>query len=235
MLAPVAPPTPSALLGRVALQAVAVTKLYGQTVALWRADLAAVSGELIALHGPNASGKSTVLRIIAGLTAPTGGRVVWTRPAGASGPRIAYVGHASHLFGGLTPFENVGLTARLARREPRTGLEFLERLGVTRDAATPCRELSAGTLRRVALARALVTDPDVVLLDEPFASLDAGASEVVADQLVHLRAEGRLVIYASHDVAVTRGIATRIVELDGGRIAADTRLVPSGLAAAALA
>lgn len=224
MSVPLAPLAPSATRTSVALHAVGVTKLYGHTIALWQADLGATSGELVALHGPNASGKSTLLRIIAGLTAPTAGRVFWAGAAGAPAPRIAHVGHATHLYGGLTPLENVALTARLARRDPSVGLELLERLGVAQVAASPCRELSAGTLRRVALARALVADPDVVLLDEPFASLDAAAAEVTAAVLGHLHGAGRLVIYASHNEARTQGLATRVVELGAGRIVADTRL-----------
>ncbi|HVA86762.1 MAG TPA: ATP-binding cassette domain-containing protein [Candidatus Saccharimonadales bacterium] len=233
MSVPLAPLAPPPTRNSVALQAVGVTKLYGHTIALWRVELTATSGELVAVHGPNASGKSTFLRIIAGLTAPTTGRVVWAGVAGAPAPRIALVGHASHLYGGLTPIENVALTARLARRDQRVGLELLERLGVARVSASLCRDLSAGTLRRVALARALAADPDVVLLDEPFASLDAAASVATAEMLEHLHATGRLVFYAGHDEARTRGLATRVIELDRGRIVADRRPGPSGVGAVA--
>ena len=98
------------------LRASMVTKLYGSTIALWRADFDAKSGELVALEGPNASGKTTLLRILAGLTAPTSGRVSWTGVAGDRGPRVAHVSHESHLYMALTPLENLRLTAHLARR-----------------------------------------------------------------------------------------------------------------------
>ena len=233
MSVPLAPLTNPSPRSPIALRAVGLTKVYGQTVALWRADLAARSGELIALHGPNASGKSTFLRIIAGLSGPSAGQVAWTRAAGAPAPRIAYVGHADHLYAALSPLENVALTARLARRPLTEGLEFLARLGVAEVSATPCGELSAGARRRVALARALVADPDVVLCDEPFASLDVAAAEATATVLTELRQSGRLVLYASHDEARTRRLATRYVQLAGGRVVSDRLLEPADAATVA--
>ncbi len=217
---PVLDPDPATRPARV-MHASAVTKLYGSTVALWRAEITVRSGDLVALHGPNASGKTTLLRILAGLTAPTSGGVAWMDGAGAPAPRIGYVGHASHLYLALTPFEILRLTAHLARCDVEAGLRLCERLGVAAFMTTPCGELSSGTLRRVALARALATDPDVLLLDEPFASLDVVAAEATAAVLAEVAARGRLVVLAAHEEALTRGIATRLVRLDGGRIVAD--------------
>lgn len=206
------------------LRASMVTKLYGSTIALWRADFDAKSGELVALEGPNASGKTTLLRILAGLTAPTSGRVSWTGVAGDRGPRVAHVGHESHLYMALTPLENLRLTAHLARRGVEAGMRACDRLGLTPFVGTRCQHLSSGTLRRVALARALTADPDVLLLDEPFASLDAAAARATADILVDLANRGRLVVLAAHEEAFVHDVATRIIRLDGGRIVADDAL-----------
>ncbi len=205
----------------VVLRASTVTKLYGSTVALWRADLDVRSGELVVLQGPNGSGKTTLLRILAGLTAPTAGRVAWTGTVGGRSLRVAHVGHEAHLYMALTPFENLRLTAHLARRDVEAGLRLCERLGLTTYLGTPCLQLSSGTLRRVAMARALAADPDVLLLDEPFASLDAAAGEATADVLLEFAALGRLVVLAAHEEACVRNIATRLVPRHGGQIVAD--------------
>ena len=202
------------------MTAASLTKLYGATVALWHVDLHAASRELVAVHGPNASGKSTLLRVIAGLTAATGGRVTWATEAGESRPRLAFVGHAGHLYDALTPLENLRLAARLAGAENRDLPGMLDGLGLAAVAATRCGELSAGTARRVALGRAIATDPDVLLVDEPFAAQDRAAGDLVAALLVDLVLEGRLVIIASHDDARSRSIATRNMSLEDGRLTA---------------
>jgi len=202
------------------ITATGLTKLYGETVALWQVDLRAASRELVAVQGPNASGKSTLLRTIAGLTAPTRGRFTWASEAGASRPRLAFVGHAGHLYEALTPLENLRLAARLARADNIDLLDLLDRLGLAAVAATRCGELSAGTSRRVAIGRAIATDPDVLLVDEPFAAQDQAAGNDVAALLADLALEGRLVIIASHDDARSRSIATRNVFLEGGHVAA---------------
>ncbi len=202
----------------ISLRATNLTKLYGETVALWNVDLAARGGELVAVLGPNASGKTTLLRILAGLTAPTGGRISWSGSS-TGRPRIAYVGHATHLFEALTPLENLELAARLAGRDPRLAVELLGRLGIESSAGRRCGGLSAGTLRRVALARALATAPDALILDEPFASLDGAAADVVVEVLAGAGRDGRLVVVATHDDARSRILATKSVWLSGGRVA----------------
>lgn len=201
----------------IALRATNLAKLYGETVALWNVEVVARGGDLVSVLGPNASGKTTLLRILAGLTAPSRGRVAWTLSPPDRRPRIGYLGHATHLYEALTPVENVGLAARLARRDPLDAMDLLARLGVTAFGATRCSSLSAGTLRRVALARVLATDPDVLIVDEPFASLDAPAADAVAEVLVEARADRRLVVMATHDDARSRLISTAVVSLGTGR------------------
>ena len=194
-----------------------MTKVFGETVALWDVDLAGTSGGLIAVHGGNASGKSTLLRLIAGVLAPTSGRVAWTTPPGVA-PRVALLGHGSHLIEELTAFENVSLAARLAGRGDEPALALLRRVGAEEYAGRRASGLSAGTRRRVGLARALATDPDVLLVDEPWAGLDATSSDIVGGLLGELRADGRLVVIAAHDDARTRSIATTSAWLEAGRL-----------------
>jgi heme exporter protein A len=201
----------------VALTATGLTKLYGGTLALIGVDLTARSGELVLIRGANASGKSTLLRLLAGLTSPSAGQVTVTCEAGMR-PRLAFVGHAGHLFLDLTPEENLVLAARLAAADPSASLSILDRLGVAAVAHTPSRRLSSGTLRRVALARGLATDPDVLIADEPFAGLDADAARRVAAVLAEERDDGRLVIVASHEDVLSRAAANRSLELVAGRL-----------------
>lgn len=202
------------------MAAAGITKLFGETVALWSVDLRAASRELVAIHGPNASGKSTLLRIVAGLMAPTRGRVTWAAAASDWRPRVAFVGHAGHLYEALTPLENLDLAARLARAEAPDIPSVVDRLGLAAFSATRCGELSAGTARRVAIGRAVATDPDVMLVDEPFAAQDRPSAELVAALLADLAHEGRLVIIASHDDARSRSIATRNLSLEAGQVVA---------------
>lgn len=203
---------------RFAVRAAAVTKVFGDTIALWGISVDCGSGDLLAVHGANGSGKSTLLRILAGLAAPTRGRLAWTSDAPGIGPRIGLLGHANHLFDELTAIENVALAARLARRDDAIAMDLLGRLGVAPHAARLARDLSAGTRRRVGLARVLATDPDAVLVDEPFAGLDERARDLVGRVLAEARDEGRVVVVATHDDSRSRVIATSTIRLDAGRI-----------------
>lgn len=202
----------------VLVRATNVTKVFGETVALWDVTLDARSGELIALHGPNGSGKSTLLRILAGLTAPTRGRVTHTTDDPGRRTRVAYLGHATHLFDELTAIENVALAARLARQDPEVAVTLLDAVGVSPYDGRRVVALSAGTRRRVGLARALATDPDIVLADEPLAGLDDDAADLVVRVLARMRGGGRLVVLATHDEARSVSLATRVVRLEQGRI-----------------
>jgi len=198
-----------------ALSTGGICKLFGQTVALWQVDLVMSSGELVVVQGPNGSGKSTLLRIVAGLSTPTRGRVRWMRDADGRSPRVAYMGHPTHLYPALSPGENILLAARLGHCAPEAGLAAFDRLDIAHVAARPCRELSSGTLRRVALARAIATQPDVLVVDEPFAGVDGAAAELVGAVLSAAKHEGRAVLVATHDDARVRSLADISVGLDG--------------------
>lgn len=207
-----------------------MTKIFGETAALWDVDLDGRTGELIAVHGANGSGKTTLLRIIAGLVAPTRGRVAWTTTTAGTRRRIGLLGHATHLFDELTAIENIALAARLAGRDEAVAIDLLGSLAVAHQGGRRAGTLSAGTRRRVGLARVLATDPDVLLVDEPFAGLDQDAGDLVGQVLAGARDAGRLVLIATHDDARSRSIATRIVRLEQGRVrhTAETAKVLAG-------
>lgn len=210
----------------ITLRVAQVSNVFGATVALWDIGLDVRSGELVAVYGTNGSGKTTLLRTIAGLIAPTRGRVAWATTSPGCRPRIGMLGHATQLVPELTVIENVTLAARLARRNDVVAAGLLETLGVARYGGRRTADLSAGTRRRVGLARVLATDPDVLLADEPFAGLDESAADLVEKVLEQARDEGRLVMIATHDVARRQSIATRSLRLDDGRLRADQDVGP---------
>ena len=193
-----------------------VTKLFGSAVALWRVDLDVAVGEFALVHGPNGSGKSTLLRILAGLTPPTAGHVRWEM-FGGTAPRIARVGHRSGLYDGLTPMEHFDLFARVGWTNADRALEIFAGLGASQALGRPCGGLSAGTRRRVALARAFASRADVVLLDEPLASLDERGATGVVDLIKEAAERGALVIAAAPSDPRLWAIAHRAIALNQGR------------------
>ena len=193
-----------------------VTKLFGSTVALWRVDLEAAAGEFVLVHGPNGCGKSTLLRIIAGLTPASAGAIRWDGFP-EPGPRIARVGHTSGLFDALTPMEHFDLFARVGRTNLDRALEVFDRLGASHVLGRPCGTLSAGMRRRVALARVFASVVDVVLLDEPLASLDDRAVSGVIELIAEAAERGAILIAASPSDPRLRAIAGRTLALKDGR------------------
>lgn len=204
------------------MRAMRISKVYGSTVALWQADLEARSGEAVTVEGPNACGKSTLLRILAGLLSPTDGELRWVTEAGSDAPRLAYVGHATHLYDAMTPLEHLALSAALKGAPAGEGHAAMGRLGVAWAADRRCGTLSAGTRRRIALVRALSADPDVLIVDEPLASLDADGRARVAAELERCRAAGKLVITAMPEGSGAQVLAARVVTLRDGQVVLPT-------------
>ncbi|WP_334175249.1 ABC transporter ATP-binding protein [Pseudoxanthobacter sp.] len=200
-----------------------------------RLDIAA--GEAVAITGPSGSGKSTLVNVITGLEKPASGRVMWGRHDLAAmgeaardrfrAETVGLVMQDFHLFAGLSALENVLLPARLrAFRLPAEAggraLALLARVGIARP-EQPVETLSRGEMQRVAVARALLRRPKVIVADEPTASLDAAAGGVVAGLMADLAAEeGAMLIAVTHDDRLVRRMA-RIIRLEAGRIVADAR------------
>lgn len=211
------PMSSSALPSTLRLRARGVTKLFDTTVALWQVDATGEAGSMLLVQGPNGCGKSTLLRLLAGLMTPTSGEIRWEHPRGAA-PLVAYVGHQNGLYDALTPLEHLLLSARLTRSDPSRGLELLTRLGVGSVAGQPCGTLSMGTRRRVALARAIATPADVLLIDEPLAALDDRAAATTLDLLAEATGSGRLVVVAAPTDLRLRALADDVLSLSSGRM-----------------
>jgi heme ABC exporter ATP-binding subunit CcmA len=212
-----------------------VSMFFGRTVALDRVDLQLQPG-VVGLFGQNASGKSTLLRVLAGLLVPTRGTVTWDGIAiGRAGEelraRIGYAGHGSGLYLRLSIRENLILFARLYGALPERVDVVLDALELRPLQASPVGGLSAGYKRRAAVARALVHEPDLLLLDEPYAHLDDDASDAVSNAIQQWRAPGRTAVIATHGAKRIRDFTDERVVLQRGRVV--TRLDAAALAARA--
>ena len=200
-----------------------VVCLLGRFPALAGADLDVAPGEILLVSGPNGAGKTTLLRLLAGLLAPYSGEaeVLGHDLHGdrrAARRKVAIVGHETYCYDDLTARENVEFFARAAGLGTAHVDEVVDRVALGDAARVVHRGLSAGQRRRLALAVALVRDPELLLLDEPHAGLDALGREVLADVVRSAPADGRTVVMVSHELEIARPLATREVRVDGGQI-----------------
>jgi heme ABC exporter ATP-binding subunit CcmA len=198
--------------------------LLGRFPALAGVDLDATAGEVLLLTGANGAGKTTVLRLLAGLVPLYSGEAMvlghdLSRDRRSARRDLALVGHETFCYEDLTVTENLSFAARAAGRGGGAVDPTVERigLGAVRDVAH--RRLSAGQRRRLALAVALVRDPRLLLLDEPHAGLDADGRAVLDAIVRAAPAEGRTVLIASHELEHARPLASREVVLAAGRSA----------------
>ena len=199
----------------VSLKAVGKTFSSG-TVALENLDLDIRGGEFISLLGPSGCGKSTALRIIAGLVEPTGGAVTWASGKTHRDQTIGFVFQEPTLMPWASVFDNVFLPLRLAgwARAGATArvMESLAQVGLADAAQVFPRELSGGMKMRVSIARALVTDPSVLLMDEPFAALDEITRFKLNDDLIALwRTLRKTVVFVTHSVFESVYLSQRVV------------------------
>lgn len=187
--------------------------------ALRRIDLNVHEGEFVALLGPSGCGKTTLLQIVAGLESPTQGRVLLRgRPVQGWSRERTLIFQEYSLFPWLTARGNVEFGLRLAGQPPaqrkELALATLERLGVGSFAESYPHQLSGGMQQRVALARALVVEPAVLLMDEPFAAVDAITRRRLQGELRQLQtAQGQTVLLVTHSVREALALADRIVVL----------------------
>lgn len=190
------------------------------------ASLQVGRGEALAILGRNGSGKTTLLRIVATLLRPTrgSGSVFGHDLVGdADGVRhrIGLLGHTSAVYPDLTAAENLGFTLRMLGRtvDPRSVDAALSAVGLASQADTRAREFSVGMQRRLALARLRMFDAELLLLDEPYSSLDPEGAELVTALIADARRRGGAALLVTHDIARARNVADRMVTLREGRIA----------------
>jgi heme exporter protein A len=202
-----------------------VSRHFGRRKALSRISFAARAGSIVGLLGPNGAGKSTLLAILATLLEASAGLVRYgSHGGGAAGAalraRIGLLGHDLYLYADLTAHENLAFFAELyGDRHPRAAADrALARAGLADRAGDPVASFSRGMRQRVALERALVHDPRLVLLDEPFTGLDDASLAALVMRLGELREQGAIVVLATHDLDVAEGLFDQVVFLRDGRM-----------------
>jgi len=204
-----------------------ISRHFGRRRALSRISLTARAGDIIGLLGPNGAGKSTLIGVLATLVTPTSGEVLYgdrsARDWGAALRRsIGLLAHELHLYPELTAFQNLAFFAKLyGLNSVNTVREALVRAGLADRADDDVAGFSRGMRQRLALERALLHQPRLVLFDEPFTGLDDQAVGVVSDRLRALAAAGAIVIVATHDLDLADGLVTRVALVRDGRLLSD--------------
>ena len=209
-----------------------VRKSFGKNVVLQDIDLTVERGQCVVLIGASGSGKSTLLRTINLLERVDDGQV-WLQGVDISDPRtvvdqvrarIGVVFQHYNLFPHLTVLDNVTLASRRVFKQSRDaaeahGLELLERIGLAPQARSYPDRLSGGQQQRAAIARAVATNPELLLLDEITSALDPELVTEVLDLVRELKTEGTTIVMATHEMAFARDVADRVVFLDSGVVA----------------
>jgi heme exporter protein A len=211
-----------------AVRVTQLVKTYDERPILRGLNFALPRGQYVALMGANGAGKSTLLNLLSLLTTPTSGNVELFGESGRQGGvqlrrRIGVVAHQPMLYRDLSARENLMFFARLygLERPQQRVNELLDRVRLADRANDLARTFSRGMVQRLAIARALVHDPQLILADEPFSGLDVPSSRMLEDLLASLHAENRTILLANHDVDQTLRLAQRLIILRRGQVALD--------------
>jgi heme ABC exporter ATP-binding subunit CcmA len=221
---------------RTLIEARGLRKAFGASLVLRDVDLTLEAGETLAVLGPNGAGKSTLLRLLACISRPSAGTLRLFgedchpgRPTPDVLGRMGFVGHEPLVYEDLTPRQNLELYARLyGARGAEDGASpagraraSLAHVGLAHVMERATRALSRGMLQRLAIARATLHRPELLLLDEPFTALDESGTELLAGELRSRAAAGTSVVLVTHDLRRAAQLADRVLVLAAGRVAGD--------------
>jgi ABC-2 type transport system ATP-binding protein len=211
------------------LEARSLTKYYNRTLAVKDVSFTIRPGEILGYLGPNGAGKSTTVKMLTGLVEPSDGRIFFDgRTVHDDFPafqrRIGYVPEEAHLYPHLTGREYLQLVGRLrgilrAQLEPKMD-EFLRLFGLWDDRHTPLASYSKGMRQKILLSAALLHDPEVLILDEPFSGLDVTSALVLRRLLRALAENGKMILYSSHVLEVVEKICSQVLILRKGEVVA---------------
>ena len=199
---------------------------FGPFLALRATELEIPRGQSVAVFGPNGAGKTTLLRLIAGLLRATAGAVEIFGETLPGSPalrrRVGVVTHETFLYPDLTATENLAYYSQLYGADPLAGARLLDELALGESAERPVRTFSRGMSQRLALARAMLHRPDLLLLDEPLSGLDPNGAALAESLLARVRGEGVTIVFTSHDFEAGLKLAGRALLIDRGHIAWDS-------------
>ena len=209
-----------------------VSKRYGSTLAVDGVSFAARANEVTGYLGPNGSGKSTTFKMIAGLVEPSSGDIVFDGVPIGRDPlewkqRLGYVPEEPHLYAHLSAREYLVMVGELRGLPAHATLERLETLLQMLDLSlgdvrhVPMSAYSKGMRQKVLLVAALLHDPALLLLDEPFSGLDVGAALILRSLIQELAARGKVIVFSSHELDTVERVSSHIVILHRGKVAAD--------------
>ncbi len=207
-----------------AIEARGLSLEFGNRWVLRGVDLKTGAGECVSVTGANGSGKTSLLRCFAALIRPTRGEVRWFGRAAAAAPAdrrlVGMVAHETWLYPHLSLRENLMFAARMCgvRQAANRTNQLLDAVGLGPSASSLPRQLSQGMRQRVTVARALVHQPKILLLDEPFTGLDAEGCDWLAELMTDQRAAGTTICFATHDESRADRLADRQYELRAGRL-----------------
>lgn len=207
-----------------------LSKDYAGSLAVANLSIDVPPGEIYGLVGPNGAGKTTILRILCGLIAPTSGRAIVKGFDVAADPlnvkrHLGYVPEAPRLYGSLSPCTFIDFVGALHHIDPLAARSrasvLLDSFEIGSERHSPIQQLSKGTRQKVVIAAALIHQPDVLILDEPFDGLDPHMSAVVQEMLVTLALEGRTIVVSTHMLHVVEQMCERVCVLNRGRVLAE--------------
>jgi len=200
-----------------------ISKLYGDFAALRKVTAQFLSGQCTVILGENGAGKSTLLRVIAGLLHPSFGslRLFGSETAQDARHRVGYLSHASMLYDEMTALENLRyFSALYAGVDKLSPQEALKLVGLDPGLKRPVGQYSQGMRQRAALARVLLAQPELLLLDEPFSNIDAASAEQMLRVLTEMRNQHRTILLTTHQPELTRSLADTFCQMRQGEIVA---------------
>ena len=203
-----------------------VIKQFGRFAALRGVDAEFAGGRLYAILGDNGAGKTTLLRALAGLIRPTRGSI---RILGTTAPRaicrqLGYMAHPSLLYDEMSGLENLRYFGRLyGINDDSRGVANMTAVGLDPGLSRPVAQYSQGMRQRLSLARALLNDPRLLLLDEPFSNVDASSAREMVALLGRMRAAGKTIFVVTHQAYLLDGVADEFVWMEAGQITRRTR------------
>jgi heme exporter protein A len=202
-----------------------MTKLLGDKLVLRNITLTLEKGEILAVIGPNGAGKSTFFKCTVGLLQPTSGEILLNgklvkKNSGEVKQRIGFLGHESFLYNTLSPLENLKFYGKLYKVKDldRKANDLLKEVGLYLFRDMPIRSFSRGMMQRLAIARVLLPDPEILMLDEPHTGLDQEAVALLNKIIKKKQASGTSILIISHDFEQVHALADRVAVLKKGKI-----------------